>query len=282
MELGIDLTFGHFGADGKAVDAVVADDAAPQGVVKVEHQCLFVAAVQRLDDVGHAVGQRRDSVETHRVLVHVPEESVAPRCQAVVGGEVVDVVDVKMLVAGRIGVEFLVQAADEVRPSMHIPDVAVAHQAVVRAVEVILDDGAGEFLFQCLPHRLEMGVLLVQHRVDGFRAVGGGGQGSQVAPVRVDVDDVGVEVVQLRRAEHGVLPILGVFALVKFRLNAVLQQKQPQLVGHFVCGRPAEDGDFFVQRMRVLRQQLAPQLALFAQQGLGIQRIMEAVHGKLL
>ena len=127
-----------------------------------------------------------------------------------------------------------------------------------------------------------MGVLLVEHRVDGSLAVGCRGQGGQVAPVCVDVDDVGVEVVQLRRAEHGVLPILGVLALVELRLDAVLQQKQPQLVGHFVCGGPAEDSNFFVQRVRVPGQQLTPQLTLFAQQRFGIERVMEAVHGKLL
>ena len=165
---------------------------------------------------------------------------------------------------------------------MGIPDVAVAHEAEVRAVKVVLDDRAGEFLLQRLPHRLKMGVLLVEHRVDGGLAVGSRGQGGQVAPVCVDVDDVGVEVVQLRRAEHGVLPILGVLALVELRLDAVLQQKQPQLVGHFVCGGPAEDGNFFVQRVRVPGQQLTPQLTLFAQQRFGIERVMEAVHGKLL
>ena len=91
---------------------------------------------------------------------------------------------------------------------MGVPDVAVAHEAEVRAVKVVLDDRAGEFLLQRLPHRLKMGVLLVEHCVDGSLAVGRRGQGGQVAPVCVDVDDVGVEVVQLRRAEHGVLPIL--------------------------------------------------------------------------
>ena len=81
---------------------------------------------------------------------------------------------------------------------MGVPDVAVAHEAEVRAVKVVLDDRAGEFLLQRLPHRLKMGVLLVEHRVDGSLAVGRRGQGGQVAPVCVDVDDVGVEVVQLR------------------------------------------------------------------------------------
>ena len=60
----------------------------------------------------------------------------------------------------------------------------------------------------------------------------------------VDIDNIRVELVQLRRAEHGILPVLGVFTLVKFRLDAVLQQKQPQLVGHLIGGRAAEDGDF--------------------------------------
>ena len=59
-------------------------------------------------------------------------------------------------------------------------------------------------------------------------------------------------------------------------------EEPEQLVGHFVCGGPAEDGNFFVQRVRVPGQQLTPQLTLFAQQRFGIERVMEAVHGKLL
>ena len=226
LELGVDLTLGHLGADGQAIHAVVADDAAPERIVQVEHKRLFVAPVQGLDDIGHAVGQRRDRVETDGIFVHVPEEGVAPRRQAVVRRQVVDVVDVKVLMGRGIGVKFLVQAADKVGAAMGVPDVAVAHEAEVRAVKVVLDDRAGEFLLQRLPHRLKMGVLLVEHRVDGSLAVGRRGQGGQVAPVCVDVDDVRVEVVQLRRAEHGVLPILGVLALVELGLDAVLQQKQ--------------------------------------------------------
>ena len=187
-----------------------------------------------------------------------------------------------MLMRGRVGIEPLVQAADKVGAAVGVPDVAVAHQAVVGPVEVVLDDRADKFLLQHLPHGFKVGVLLIQHSVNVRLAVSRCGQRGQVAPACVDIDNIRVELVQLRRAEHSVLPVLGVFTLVKFRLDAVLQQKQPQLVGHLVGGRAAEDGDFFVQRVRILGQQLAAQSAFFAQQGLGIKRILEAVHGKLL
>ena len=282
LELGVDLALRHLGTDGQPVDAVVAHDAAPERIVQVQHKGFFVTAVQRLDDIGHTVGQRRDGIQTHGIFVHVPEEGVAPGGQAVIGGEVVNIVDVKMLVRGGVGIELLVHPADEVGAAVGVPDVAVAHQAEVGAVKVVLDDRAAELGLQCLPHRLKMSVLVGQHRVDIGVAVGGGGQGGQVAPAGVDVDDVGVELVQLRRAEHGVLPILGVLALVELGLDAVLQQKQPQLVGHFVRGGPAEDGDFFAQGVRVLGQQLPPQPPLFAQQRFSIQRIVETIHGWLL
>ena len=183
-----------------------------------------------------------------------------------------------MLMRRGVGIEFLVQPTDEVGTAVAVPDVAVAHQAVVGAVKVVLDDRAGKFLLQRLPHRLKMGVLLVQHGVNVGLAVGGGGQRCQIAPAGVDIDHIRVELVQLGRAEHRILPVLCVLALVKLRLNAVLQQEKPQLIGHFIGGGPAEDSNFFVQRMRVLGQQLPPQSAFFAQQGFGIQRIMEAVH----
>lgn len=126
LELGVDLAFGHFGADGKAVHAVVADDAAPERIVQVEHKRFFVATVQGLDDIGHAVGQRRDSVQAHGIFVHMPEEGVAPGGQAVVRGKIVDIVDIEMFMRCGVGVEFLVQTADEIRAAVGIPDIAVA------------------------------------------------------------------------------------------------------------------------------------------------------------
>ena len=53
----------------------------------------------------------------------------------------------------------------------------------------------------------------------------------------------GVEPIQLRRAEHGVLPMIAILALVELRLNAVLQQKQAQLVCHLIGGGTTQDGD---------------------------------------
>ena len=57
LELGKDLPLRHLGSDGKAVHTIVPHDAAPERIVQVEHKRLFVAAVQRLDDIGHTVGQ---------------------------------------------------------------------------------------------------------------------------------------------------------------------------------------------------------------------------------
>ena len=183
---------------------------------------------------------------------------------------------------GGVGVELLVQAADEVGAPVYVPDIAVAHQPVVGAVEVVLDDRAGEFLFQRLPHGLKVPVLILQHGVDLCRGVGGRGQPGQVAPAGMDIDHIRGESVQFRRAEHGVLPVLAVLALVKIRFDAVLQQKKAQLIRHFVGGGPAQDGDLLMQRMRVLRQKFPAQAALFAQQRFGIQRVMEAIHLQLL
>lgn len=101
---------------------------------------------------------------------------------------------------GGIGVKALVQAAEIVGAAMRVPDIAVAHQAVVGAVKVILDDGAVEFGFQRLPHLLKAAVLGIQHGVN-FRLRGGRcGEIDDVAPVGVDINDIGVEPIQLRRA----------------------------------------------------------------------------------
>ena len=208
----------------------------------------------------------------------MPVEGVAPGRQAVIGREIINVIDVKMLLRGGIGVKPLVQPAEEMAAPAGVPDIPVAHQAVVRPVKVVLDDGAAELLLQCLPHRLKAAVLPLQHCLRLPGRCGRGGELCDVAPGGVDINYIGGEGIQLRRAEHGVLPILAVLRLVELRLDAILQQKQAQLVGHLVGGGAAQDGNFFVQRMGVLRRQLAADAALFAQKGSGVQRILEAIH----
>ncbi len=88
----------------------------------------------------------------------MPEERIPPGSQAVICAEIVNIIDIKILMRGGIGVKALVQAAEIVGTAMRVPDIAVAHQAVVGAVKVILDDGAVEFGFQRLPHPAQSGV----------------------------------------------------------------------------------------------------------------------------
>ena len=278
LEFSVHLAFRHLGANGNAVHTVIAHNAAPESVIQIQHQGFFVAAIQGFDDVCHAVCQRRNRIQAHGVLVHMPEERIPPGSQAVICAEIVNIIDIKILMRGGIGVKALVQAAEIVGTAMRVPDIAVAHQAVVGAVKVILDDGAVEFGFQRLPHLLKAAVLGIQHGVN-FRLRGGRcGEIDDVAPVGVDINDIGVEPIQLRRAEHGVLPILAILALVELRLNAVLQQKQAQLVCHLIGGGTAQDGDALLQRVRVLGQQFLAQAALFAQQRFGIQRVVKTIH----
>src|SRR5699024_5996711 len=72
LEFGIGHAGGSFAAQHDALGAVVADDAAPQGVVQVAGHQLFVFAQQALDDVGHALAQIGDAVDGAGILVGVP------------------------------------------------------------------------------------------------------------------------------------------------------------------------------------------------------------------
>ena len=165
---------------------------------------------------------------------------------------------------------------------MVIPDIPVPHQTIIGPVKVVLDDRAGKFLFQRLPHGLKMRILRLQHGINLFFRISCGGKVRQIAPAGVNVYYIRGKGIQFRGAEHGILPVLCILTLIKFRLNTVLQQKKPQLVRHLIGGGPAQDCNFFVQRMGILCQQFPTQPPLFAQQCFGIQRIMEAVHVQLL
>ena len=74
-----------FAAHHDALGAVIADNAAPQGVVQIQSKGFFVAAEQAFDNVGHALGQVGDAVDGAAVFVGVPGGLVAECIHAMAG-----------------------------------------------------------------------------------------------------------------------------------------------------------------------------------------------------
>ena len=267
-------------ADLDAVHAVVADNAAPERVVEVERERLLVLAEDRLDDVRDAEGEGRDRLEAHRVFVHVPEQRVRPFLQAVVGGNVVEIVDVEALVFARERVERVVQAGEEVRPAVYVPRVAVAEQAVKRHLEVVLDDRAVEFLLDAPPHRRELFGFDAELCVDRLGRVGHFRPVRDVAVRGVDENDVRLKAAQRLVREHGVLKILRVLRFVEGRFNAGVQQEELQRFDDVARRGAAEHGDALLDARRaVCEQRPADGPALLDDMG-SVERVFEFGHGQ--
>ena len=92
-------------ADLDAVYAVVAHNAAPQGVIEVKGKRLFILAENRLDNVRNTERKGRDRLKAHGVFVHVPEQRVRPFFQAVIGRNKVEVVNIKAFIFACVGVK---------------------------------------------------------------------------------------------------------------------------------------------------------------------------------
>ena len=282
LEFLIHLPQAHLGANGNALYAVIAHNTAPKRVVQIQREGLFVAAVQRFDNIRQAFCQIRNGIQTQRIFVHMPVKTILPLGIAVVTGQIIQIVYIKILVVLRILIQLLVQAADKVGAAAIVADILVAQQAVVGALKVVLNNGAAELFAQLFPHHLKMLILGLQHFLHFLLCAGRGGKLGDIAKARVDIDHIGGKCVQLFAAEHGILPILVIFRLIKLGFDAVVQQKHFQLVHHFVGGRAAQHGNFFVQVGRALCAQLALDRAFFAQQVAGVQRVFKAFHKKLL
>ena len=144
-------------ADLEPVRPVVADDPAPQRVVEIQDECLFVFPKNRLDDIRDGECERRDRPERERVLVHAPERLVLPGVEAVAGGQIVQVVQVEAVVLCRVLRKPRVQRVHEPHAPVHVDGVAAAEKPVRRVIEVVLDHRAVQPVMNAVPDSLEAG-----------------------------------------------------------------------------------------------------------------------------
>ena len=83
---------------------VIADHAAPEGIIQIKHQRFFVLPVDGLDDERGALRHIRDRIHGERILVQIPADRIVPSGQAVVLREKIKVVDIKIAVRLRVTV----------------------------------------------------------------------------------------------------------------------------------------------------------------------------------
>ena len=256
LKFRIHLTHGGFLPDLQVLHTVVPHDAAPERIVQIQHQRLFIFPENGLDDVGNVQRQPRDGLQAQSILVHVPVKRIRPGVQPVGRGLITDVVEEKNLRIPGILREPFVEPPHEGRPPAGIHPVLIAKKPVKGLLHIVLDHGAVPFFPDPLPHRPEMPELLFQRRVRRRPVPAGRGPVRDIPVTGMDIDDIRMKSIQLLVSEHGVLPVLTVFRLIKHRLDPLVQKEQLQDPDYVMGGAPAKDGDPLFYPGRAVRKQL--------------------------
>ena len=78
LELAEHLPHRRFMTYFDALDAVITDNTAPERVVKVENERLFVLAQQRLYDIRKIERELRNGIQIQNIFIHVPHKRICP------------------------------------------------------------------------------------------------------------------------------------------------------------------------------------------------------------
>ena len=81
------FAYGAVLTKGYAVEAVIADDAAPQSVVEIQYQAFARLATRRAQEPANVVGIKRGRIKRRRQLSLVPSARVVPAIQSYFAGE---------------------------------------------------------------------------------------------------------------------------------------------------------------------------------------------------
>ena len=254
-----------------AVQTVVSNHAAPQGVVQIEEQRLLVLSEQGLDHVCRFKGNKGDILRRDAVLVSVVVSGIRERIQTVPGG-CVFVVQKKQ---GRgffrgTGKRF-VQVPHEADSAGRKPAIGISQDPDAGKIEVVLQNRAAVD-GQSVPDRAEALCLRIQFLPDcpgtvaRVRKVPDGMKGG------IDPDQIRGEILQFRVAENGVLVETVVTALKEGRADPVGEQEDLQDRFQFPDGGTGKDGDLLVQQVLLL-QKLLFQRPAFRQDLVGIERL---------
>lgn len=102
---------------------------------------------------------------------------------------------------------------------------------------------------QTIPHLRKVRVLPLQGCLYGFcRTIHILRKFCDVAAGGVNENQVWLKSFQLWVFKHSILPITGIFRLIKRRLNPIVQQEQFQHGNNIICGRTAQNCNLFSMR----------------------------------
>ena len=241
LEGGEGLGEGGLAAKDDVVEAVVADDSAPEGVVEVEDQDLAREAVEGADDGGEGLGKGVRSGGGGVDPGAEPALRIEPMVKADAGGDGGCVVDVEL--SGRGAGEGEVEFVDETGGTAGQGCIEVAEEGGDRWLEVVLEDGAVKAFEQGRPDVLVAGELAFD--VLGEEVFGGveGREGLEIADAGVEVDEVRCEGDEGLGGVEGVGFVTAVVGLVEGGEEAGFEEVEVEERGELLRGAAAKDSD---------------------------------------
>ena len=243
LEFRIHLPHGGFLADLQIFHAIVSHDTAPERVVQIQHQRLFILSINGLNDVGYVQRQPRDRLQAQGILVHMPVKGIGPGVQPVGRSLVIDIIDIKILRSAGIFRKPFIQPPHKSGPASRIYPVLIAQKPVKGILHIVLDDGTIPLFPDFFPHRLKMSELFFKRRIRCNTVPAGRGPVRDVPIACVDINNIRMEGVQFLVSKHGVLPVLTVFRLIENGLNSLIQEEQLQNPDHVMGGASAQNSD---------------------------------------
>jgi hypothetical protein len=220
----VGLGYGCLAADLDLVDAVIADDAAPERVVEIEHEHLAALAVHGTHDRGERASDGDVGFGGGEDLVTEVAVPIEPLLQADDAGETVDVVDEKTGIGCGSAGELCVEREQKARGTAAQDGVEIAEDGDRRKLEVVLDDLGGGVLLDGLPDAL----VACGFGVDVALEVSLGALDRRHLHVEVrgvQEDDVGGESDEVGGVDDRVFVETTVFGLMECGLEAGVEQE---------------------------------------------------------
>ena len=237
------------------VNTVISNNSAPEGIVKIKRKGFLILAENRFDNIWKIEGKFGNSLKAHCIFIHIPVWRIAPCFQTIGSGNEIYIIYIEALIVLWILIEFIIQTGNIIWTSPVIGAVLIAHKPVKRHFKVILNDGTMIGFAYLLPHSCVFLIFPFKHPVHILTAVRCCGICGNVPVCRMDPYYIRLEFKQLFTREHCVLPVLGIFRLIEFRLYSLIEQKKLQMIDDRICCWTAENSDFLFKSAAAVRKQ---------------------------
>ena len=185
LERGVGLAERGALAERDAFQTVIADHAAPEGVVEIEHEAFERPALLRGDPAADQIAVQRAGGRRDFLLRAVPQCRIVPFADSVAGGAVIDGEDIDAF-GLRHGADRRVQPGYEPGSGSRQPMFVVAKHRKMHRQGGLLEDRTAERFARQAPDLADPILHFGQGRLRGVSVHPGGDAGGQVIGVQRD------------------------------------------------------------------------------------------------